>query len=981
MTAEIRFTLLGPVRAWRYGVDLDVGQAQQRAVLAVLLMSGGGQVTVDRLVDDVWGDDAPRTAVQLIRTYIHRLRKVLDTDTSGLIRSVDGGYTMTGDPESVDLAVFEQLVAHARAEHAAGHPAAAAKYYAEGLALWTGTPLAAVPGPHAETQRNRLGEVRLTAVEERLACEVEAGFYADAASQLAVLAVDHPLRERFRELHMTALYGSGRQAEALTVYQETARLLRNELGVDPGPCLRETHRRILAGEPMIRPATQLSSPVIAPQPPVVLPLVRPAQLPAALPRFTGRRNAVRRLLELAAPAHDAESRAADGSGTRGAVTCVVHGMAGIGKTALAVHAAHLLARRFPDGQLYVNLRGFDPDGAMDPHEALGEFLAALGVAPREIPPTLNARAALYRSLLAERRILVLLDNAGDAQHVRALLPGAPTCLTLITSRDQLPGLVATHQADSLQIDLFDEAEAHAYLAASVGADRVRGNACAAAEIIGYCAGLPLALAIAAARAAQSPHTPLTVLAAQLRGARGSLDYFSLERDPAADARHVFSWSYQALGADAARLFRLLSVHPGPDVTAPAAAALAAIPVERAAALLADLVRTHLATERVPGRYQCHDLLRAYAAELAEQHDSAAERDAAADRLLSHYVFTARSADRSFGGLAKREVVEVRGPLPGSVPGEITGQVESLRWFTAEYANLLTMVKSANARHADVECWLLAWYLVLYQESRGLWRDALFTLDTSMESAARIGDPRVVANVHVSLAHLQCFFEHFDETRRHLTTALDLELGSGEDERLVRARHALRIGRLYNHQGEHCSALAESRQGLKLAAAVGDTYLACAALSTMGWSHAMLGNQRQALVCCRAAVRLNEQIGDEITVFAALDSIGYALHRLGRYDEAVGYFRQALDVMRGSGQQYPAARTLDHLGETYLALSDRQAARAAWTEALRIYEHLEHARARGMRILLDALTFPPPPAPVRRAPQGTGRKVARSVTVP
>jgi DNA-binding SARP family transcriptional activator len=724
---EVRFAVLGPVRAWCGESELDLGQAKARAILASLLLRRGSRASRAQLVDDLWGTDRPTSAEALIRTYVYRLRKGIGAQSSARIHTTSEGYELEFAAALLDLSVFERLAAEARVAREAGDPGAAATLFQRCLATWSGTALAGVPGPFAAAHRTRLDGLRLSVLEERLAAVVAAGHYADAASELAALIAEQPLRERLRELHMIALNGAGRRADALAAFEDANRKLRDELGVSPTHALRETHRRILTGELTLAapPPLPLRSPPLPPPPetptepsppraPNVYPYtspprpevqrpafnVTPAQLPAHLPRFVGR-TAPLALLTAPVP---------DGPDSASSAACVVHGMPGIGKTTLALQAAHLMKDRYPDGQLYVDLRGFDEVAALTPDEALRDFLGALGVPPGSIPASLNARSALYRSILAGRKMLLLLDNARDADQVQPLLPGSPDIMTLITSRNRLPGLTVSHGARSIHLDPYDQSEADAYLAWMLGADRVHAQRDAADAIIDYCAGLPLALAIVTARAAHLPDTSLAEISAPLRDARDNLDPLALGEDPAANARTVFDWSYQSLGPESARLFRLLSLHPGPDITPTAAAVLTTRPAQQVRSLLRGLAQVHLLREPAPDRFTSHDLLRTYADELSRIHDPEEERAQAVDRLLGYFVGSADAADRLITTGARRRIMPAARRVPTAAAEEFADERQALAWLAAEYPVLVAAVKWAADHRSAVEAWQLGWQL-------------------------------------------------------------------------------------------------------------------------------------------------------------------------------------------------------------------------------------------------------------------------------
>ncbi len=493
----------------------------------------------------------------------------------------------------------------------------------------------------------------------------------------------------------------------------------------------------------------------------------PAQLPADLTSFTGRQTELALLDGLLPP------------DTTALVTTVIAGMAGVGKTTLAVRWAHQVAPRFPDGQLYVNLRGFEPTGsAMTAPEIMRAILDSLGVPPQTVPESLDAQAALYRSLLSGRRVLILADNARDADQVRPLLPGTPGCLVIVTSRTQLPSLIAAGDARPVNLDLLPSADALAFMTNRLGADRLAAEPDAARKIIDQCAGLPLALAIVAARAAINPNFPLASIAAELRDSQGSLDAFTVA-DTTIDVRDVFSWSYRTLPPEAARLFRLLALHPGPDVATPAVASLAGLPVRTTRSLLGTLTRSHLLTEHEPGRFSSHDLLRAYASELTASHDTEAERAEAITRMLDHYLHTAFLASRLFS--PSREEIRPEPPVPGAIVQELADDEQAVAWFTAEQAVMLVVVRDAFARDHDARCWQLAWTIALFLDSRGHWLDLLVAQHTGLDAAERAGDTYGQAVAHRALGRANGDLSRFDAALKHLNMAFDLFGETGDTQ--------------------------------------------------------------------------------------------------------------------------------------------------------------------------------------------------------
>jgi DNA-binding SARP family transcriptional activator len=936
---EVRFAVLGPVRAWRGGAELELGHPKQRAVLAALLVREGAQVTLGELIDGVWGDEAPATAAKVIRSYVYQLRLVLGRDGAGPIRSAGGGYALEAGAE-VDLARFAELAARGRRARGGGDPAGAAALFAEGLGLWSGTALAGIPGPYAAAQRTRLGELRLTGQEEYLGCLVELGSYDQAAAELSALIAGHPLRERLRELQMRALYGAGRPGEALAAFRRAARLLRDELGIEPGPGLRAMHQRILGNDPALLSPTPAPPPAPAPPPPSP-PVPVPAQLPADIAHFTGRDAELDALTALARNA---------GSGV---VVTAIGGTAGIGKTALAVHWAHQAAAAFPDGQLYVNLRGFDPAGTpLPPEAAVRGFLHALAVPPERIPADPDAQAALYRSLLAGRRMLIVLDNARGPAQVRPLLPGAPGSLVLVTSRSQLTGLAAVDGTHSLTLDLLSPQEARDLLTRRLGAERVTAEPEAAGELAGLCARLPLALNITAARAAARPDFPLTALAAQLRHAPERLA--SLDTgDVMASVRAVLSWSYRALSPAAARTFRLLGIHPGPDITIPAAASLTAASREQAAAALKELSAASLLTEHARGRYAFHDLLRAYAADQAGTHDTETERHQALHRALDHYLHTGYAADRLLSPV--RTTIPLSLPEPGTAPEELADDQQAWRWLEAEHPVLLAAVEQASVGGFDLHACQLPWTLMTFLDRQGKWHDSVAAQAISLAAAQRLGNLAEQASSHRNLGISCARLGSYPDADAHLHRALDLyrQLGDYAGQGATHYNLATTLER----QGCYREALDHARQSLELHRTGGNQAGQAMALNAVGWLCSLLGDHQQALAHCQLALALHRSLGNRAGEAETLDSLGHTHQDLGHHRQAIECYRQALALLRTFGHRYEQAGTLTRLGDTHHAAGDRDAARDAWEQAQVILEDLQHPDAEQLRHKLKPPALP------------------------
>jgi DNA-binding SARP family transcriptional activator len=645
----MEFRMLGPLRVRTARGWVPIAAEQQRTVLAVLLVEAGRAVSTVRLVDAVWGPRPPSRAVNTVQAYVMRLRRLLGGDLGSdlggdIVLTRDRGYELAVDGDHVDAVVFERMVSAARRDLADGQAASAEARLSAALDLWRGPVLADVPAVECLTWRaDQLEQIQLAAQEQLMAALLALDRSAEAVEVLHRLVDAAPLREQRWALLVRALDRCGRRAEALDAFQRARRVLRDELGLEPGPELRELQRAILSSDPSAHS-------------------VRPAQLPSDTAGFVGRVEHLARLDDLVRD---------DPGRSPSPVVSVVSGAAGTGKTALAVHWAHGVRDRFPDGQLYLNLRGYASETPVRPLEALGRVLAALGVAAEQIPSDVEEASALYRSLLADRRVLVLLDNARDPEQVRPLLPGGAGCLTLVTSRDRLGGLVARDGASGLVVGVLDDREARAVLTRLLGPARVDAEPEATAEVVRLCGNLPLALRIAAARLSERPDAPVAELAGLLAGDRlGGLDVYG-DTDPGVAVRAAFDLSYRGQPADARRLFRLLGLAPGADVTAATAGALAGQDAVTTLRTLDRLASANLIAESAPGRYAVHDLLREYAAERAAAEESPAERAAALDRLYARYLAHAGA------------------------------------WIDAERANVVSAVAHAAEHGPHEAAWLLA----------------------------------------------------------------------------------------------------------------------------------------------------------------------------------------------------------------------------------------------------------------------------------
>jgi DNA-binding SARP family transcriptional activator/DNA-binding XRE family transcriptional regulator len=924
-SASLRIGILGPLTVQRDGVPVEIPTRMQRSLLALVALHGGQPVGREEIVDTLW-DEPPRTCQSLVHTYVSQLRKLLDRArrsgaAGATIGLTAGGYRLTLPSDAIDLTRFEDLT-----RRAAQTPPteAALALYAEALACWRGPILAdALP-------RLRHHPLAAAAAQRRLATTLA---HADLAFQLrqhqaAVpllrnLLPEEPFHEGLHARLMLALHSQGEQAAALRVYTDIRTRLADELGVEPGEELRAANLEVLQTQP-VRARVEPGRPN------------RPAQLPLDAYGFTGRDTELATLDAIAARAH-AQPTAV--------VIAAIAGTGGVGKTALAIHWAHRAAGQFPDGQLYINLRGFGPqDAAMSAAEAMQSLLVALGVPAQQIPPTLPAQVGLYRSLLADRRILLLLDNARDSEQVRPLLPGAPGCLVVATSRDQLRGLVAAEGAIPVHLDLLPHADARELLARRLGHSRLTAEADAVDALVKQCAGLPLALAIVAAQAATRPGSVLRTLARELGDRAATLDVLA-DGDVTTDLRGVFSASYRSLTTAAAQLFRWLGVHPGPDISAPAAASLAGMSASQIRRTLAELTRTHLIIERYPGRYAFHDLLRAYAAELAT-HDPVAGKEALR-RVLDHYLHTAHAAADLIH--PRRFSAHPDSPAPGVHPEQITSPEDAVGWFVAEHEVLLSAI-SASADHGfDAHTWRLATTMTTYFERRGTWSDWVATQRAALAAAERSLDRRGQAEAHRSLGLAYARTNSADLARDHLVQAIAHydELG----ERTGQAYVQTSLSVVAEMMGDYHEALRRVQLALQQFRTVGHLYGQAIALNAIGWLSCLLGNHTAGARSCQEALALFQQIGERSGEAYVWDSLGYAYHQLGRHEEAARCFEHAVALHAEWGNRYYEATGWDHLGDVRNDAGMPGAAAEAWQRALAILDDLTHADAATVRAKL------------------------------
>ncbi|WP_158891636.1 AfsR/SARP family transcriptional regulator [Amycolatopsis anabasis] len=903
----MRFDVLGPLRTHRGGEVVAVTGALRRALLAVLLARANEPVPADVLLDALWGGRTGDGSVQRLQVNVHRLRGTLDDPER--LSFGPGGYCLRVQPDELDAERFGALLDTADGV-AAADPRRCAELIRQALALWRGTPYQGVDVPDLLGEIQRLSERRLVAAEQLYAAELRCGRHAEITGELADLVRRNPLRERLHGLLMTALYQSGRQADALAAYRRARDVLAEELGLDPGPELRTLERQILRGEPI-----ELAAP--APR------NTAPAQLPLDVSGFVGRTAELAQL-----------DRLLTENGATAPVAAVT-GTAGVGKTALTVRWAHRVKDRFPDGQLYVDLRGYGPDHPLSPDDVLAVLLRTLGVDGAAIPQELTERAARFRTVIDRKNLLILLDNAHSAAQVRPLLPGTATCLVVVTSRDSLAGLVAREGAHRVTLDRMTAGEARNLLDELLG-DRCDTEPEATAQLIEHCVRLPLALRIAAERVRERPHH-VAHLVAELADEQARLDLLDSGDDPDASVRAVFSASYRHLEPEAARLFRLFGVHPGHDLDAYALTALAGGDNPRTTRRLLDkLARAHLIDETADHRYVQHDLLATYAAELTETIDPPAERATAFARLLDYYLHT---ASRAVQFIAPDELELRELELPGVVGSPVTAAPNlstygtALRWLDVERANLIRAAEAAAAR--DLPAYttglsrVLSWYLDV-----GLYLDEAQQLHTKALDIAREQDDPVAEGIALRALGLVHLCAHrFAEAEQSFEESLALHERAGT--RVFQATTLNHLGALCGFAGRVEEGIRHLRRSADLFREFGHRLMAQRPLTTLGQLHLRQAQPEAALSCLRQAATIATEHDYPPGQFLTSYALAGAYRDTGRYSDALDCAHRALALARSSHFSVHEGITLYRLGTIHLRLGDYDQAQQHHRQALAI----------------------------------------------
>jgi DNA-binding SARP family transcriptional activator/Tfp pilus assembly protein PilF len=867
---------------------VQISQGKLRALLAALLLNPNRAVSVDELLEALWGVDPPPSARVGVQNYVMQLRRTLGA-AGTRITTQPPGYLIKVEPGELDVVQFEMLVRDARAAARGGDWAKAAAKAAAALSLWRGEPLADIDSDLLTSRdRPRLAELHAAALQTRIDADLRAGLHREVISELKQLIAADPLRERWHGLLMLALYRDGRQGEALETYLHARRVLVEELGTEPGVELQELHQQVLAADPALAapPDTGARAEVV------------PRELPAPVGHFTGR------AAELAALTQMIEQ---PGGRSSTLVISAIGGTAGVGKTALAVHWAHQVVDRFPDGQLYVNLRGYDPDRPMPAADALGGFLTSLGGLGKNLPAGIEERASRYRSLLAGKRVLVVLDNAGSVEQVRPLLPGSAGCAVLVTSRDALAGLVARDGAVRVDLDLLPADDAIRLLSTLIG-ERVDADPVAAEILADRCARLPLALRVAAELAVARPTIPLADLVADLTENRTLLDELDAGGDPRTAVREVFSWSYRSLDPESARAFRLAGLHPGADFEAYAVSALTGTSLDRARHHIDVLVRAHLIQPASHGRYGMHDLLRDYARDRAAAHDGEAGTHAAITRLFDHYLHTADTAIDTLYP-ARREL-RPHIPAPASPRPTLADAVAALCWLEIEEDNLIA-VATAGAdngwpSHAIGMTRTLFQYL---QDANSPHEIAFFA--AGVRAANQLGDSADEAQALNGLAGANWRLGRYAEAEGLVTQALALYREIGHK---VGQAHALQnLGTLKYQQGSFEESAEYHRKAVDLQRQVGDVGAEAGALNCIAIALHRLGRYSEADGHYRQALVLAREIGDRRNEAFVLTNIGELARQQGYHQQAIDYHHQSLAIFRELGNRSGEGNVLSHLG--------------------------------------------------------------------
>lgn len=941
---SIKINMLGPLTLQADGTILDLGTPKLQAFLALLARQPNRTVQVEVITDELWPDNPPSNTRATLQTYVSRLRRQLAPASNDVqIRFTPDGYMLEVDPVTVDAERFTRLAAEARQASQRGDLTYAHRLLQQALVLWRGRALDGVrTGTRLNSYAIQLEDQKLEAVENRIDIVLRLGQHELVTHELRELVNEHPLSEKLHGQLIVALYRSGRTADALDAYRQFRQTVSSELGVEPSASLQQLQQSILQGDPSLNlpspplrgGSADLAHQVVSPSLPadisdfsgrqdeLALQPWTPRGLPPDVHGFTGREREIAELQRLLTKG-DANT----------VVITAVSGAAGMGKTALAVHVAHQLAGHFPDGQLYVNLRAFDPtDEPLSPATAIRGFLAALGVPSNAIPAELNGQTAMYRSLAVDKRMLIVLDNAYGSDQVTPLLPASSSCTVVITSRHRLSGLTARHGARQLVLDALSERDARELLARYLGPERMAAEPGAIADLLEMCAGLPLAVRIVAARAEHNPTFPLAVLADELRDMTTLLDGLDAG-DQRANLRTVLSWSVRTLSPQAASVFGLLGIAPGPESSLPAVASLIGQPVVETRTVLRELENASLVQQYMPGRYRMHDLIRVYAADTALHNLTQDLRETALQRVIDFYTHTAHTADRLLA--PHRPPIRLGPPGPDVHPLPLTDLPSAMAWLDTEHAALLAAQHTAASHAWHPAVWQLAWTMDTFHTRRGHRQDRLAAWHAALDAATQLPDPTTRILAYRRLGDAYTVLGRHEEGIEHLQQALTLAEQHHDTDQQAHTDRALAWA--WEQCGNYPRAMEHAARALNLYRALDEPVGEADALNAMGWYAARLGEYDTARTHSQAALTLHRNHQNSEGEAETLDSLGYIAHYSGDHRQAIDYYRQALILFRALGNTYEAANTLNALGHPHVALGQHEQARAAWREALELYQ--------------------------------------------
>ncbi|KZB88019.1 AfsR/SARP family transcriptional regulator [Amycolatopsis regifaucium] len=922
--------LLGEVKARAGEEEIALGPPRQRAVLAILALRANQTVSRAQLIDGVWGDAAPASVEGSVHTYIHGLRRALAVAGEVVLTRSGAGYKLVLGPQELDVSVVESKLADARGMARAGKKSASADLIGQCLALWRGIPLSGLPGPFADAERTRLSELRYQLVEERAELMLAVGRHRELVAELGEAVEAEPFREGLRAQLMLALYRSGRRADALAEFESARRLFADELGLDPGAALTDLHLRMLRSEPELDPPSQASAQARSRV---------PAQLPHEAPDFVGRTGELEQL---------AQWCSATRASGKALVISAIDGAGGIGKTTLAVRFARTVVDSYPDGQLYLDLRGFDPNRApLSTDDALGHLLWALGGARQRSQP--DALASMYRTLLSDKRVLILLDNAVSTEQVRDLLPGTSNSLVLVTSRNRLSGLVARDGARRLTLGLLTEAEALDLLRNTIGSRRIDDEMSEAVELVRLCGHLPLALRVAAEKISGRPDTSLRELVENLHAAQDRLDNLHVDDDEMTSVRSVISWSYTTLDIELARAFRLLGLVRAPSIGAYAAAALIDRPVAETEELLRTLSEQHL-LEPAGNRYGFHDLIKVYADEMVSSEESPATRREASRELMVWYLHAMR-------GVLSRLIKDY--PLPSlripctthSLP-EFETRESALSWYEDETKNVVALIEHAAELGEHEIVWQLAWCTYNSFYSTGLMSEWIQVLTIALASTEKLTAPgpraRILMFLGIGNSRLGRNEVAVEYLERGLAAVREIDNDHLHSSMLANLASTLREMKRYEE------GIVYAREAVQLAKPESSDYQKAGSIDALCELYVESGQPEQALPYAEIGLEAARACDAVLLEANMMVNVAHAYRDMGDMTTAMREYEATLELCTRLGDRYHEAHALLGTAELHRRRYRHDPAREYALRALNIFVELDGEESDVVREFLESL---------------------------